>query len=475
MGRADMTLPEAVQRYLADRGVDVDLIPHSPTARIQQAADLTGVDRAQVARAVLLEAEGRLRLVVLPADRLLEFERLTSCLDADYDLAGQERVQASFPDCDPQTVPCLGAAYGIPVILDRALAEPPSLWLAVGRRDCLARVSGEAFRRLFEGCPWGSFSVPVQRSAVEELKSLPFKADNPYSPAGMEPGCMARLYALPPLPQTAQEILRLRDDPAASVDQLAERVEADPSLAAQVVRYARSPFFGYRGDIDGVREAIHRVLGFDLVVNMAVGLAAGRPFQIPAVGPLGLRAYWRHATLTAALAQQLSRRAGAAAAKPGLAYLAGLLHNFGFLLFGQLFRPEFTMLNRLAAANPEVPIVELERQVLTMGEARNFSCGGHARMGAWLMHAWGLPQEVVVSAAEHHRQDYAGEHAGYAGLVLVADRLARRLGQGDGDSAELPPAVLARLGLDEAVAEKVFERIAEAQEALDAMASLIAA
>ncbi|HHR3315961.1 TPA: HDOD domain-containing protein, partial [Klebsiella pneumoniae] len=48
---------------------------------------------------------------------------------------------------------------------------------------------------------------------------------------------------IPPLPQTAQKIIKLRVDPNASVDDITGLVETDPALAAQVVSWAASPYY----------------------------------------------------------------------------------------------------------------------------------------------------------------------------------------------------------------------------------------
>src|SRR5690554_7026234 len=81
---------------------------------------------------------------------------------------------------------------------------------------------------------------------------------------------------LPPLPEIANRIIELRTNPNASPADLAKAVELDPSLAAQVLNWSRSPFYGVQGEINTIEEAIVRVLGFDLVLNLALGLALGR-------------------------------------------------------------------------------------------------------------------------------------------------------------------------------------------------------
>ena len=284
------------------------------------------------------------------------------------------------------------------------------------------------------------------------------------------------VYELPIIPDMANRSLQLSTDPAASVKDVVEVVEMDPSLAAQVVRYARSPFFGYSGNVDSIHEAISRVLGFDLVMNIALGISSGKTFNIPEDGPLGTKAFWRHAIYTAALTQALGKAMPRQMRpKAGTAYLTGLLHNIGFMLLGHLFRPEFMVLNKLAAARPQTSIAELEKRILGMGHARHVVNMGHCQLGDWLMQSWKMPPEVIVTVREHHNEDYKGEHALYSRLTLVANRMLKRHGIGDARSEEIPEHVLKSLYLSEELVERIFEQIMEGGDALNVMAQQIAA
>ncbi|MBZ0073005.1 MAG: HDOD domain-containing protein [Thiohalobacteraceae bacterium] len=284
-----------------------------------------------------------------------------------------------------------------------------------------------------------------------------------------------QVYQLPPMPDMARRILQLRSNPDASVADLAAIIELDPSLAAQVVRYAASPFYAYRGKINSIQDAITRVLGFDLVMNMALGLATGRSFHNPIDGPLGLHAFWRHSVYTAALVQTLAKRIPPQTRpQPGMVYLAGLLHNFGFLLLGHLFPPEFKLLNKLVAAHPESPVTALEKCVLGMGQAQNMLEMGHAQIGAWLMYSWHMPDEIIVTLREHHNPDYSGEHAILAHLVMIADHVLKGLEIGDAPDADLPLRSLEIVGLSEDTIREFAEQLFENCSSLDMMARQLA-
>jgi HD-like signal output (HDOD) protein len=275
-----------------------------------------------------------------------------------------------------------------------------------------------------------------------------------------------RLEKLPPMPEMTQKILRLSAKPDADVKELVAVVELDPSLATQVMRYASSPFFSYQGKVDSVHTAITRVLGFNTVMNLALGATAARPFKIARNVPLGLDAFWRHAVYSAALVQALSSAVPKEIRPPaGMAYLAGLLHNFGHLLLGHLFKQEFLILNKFVSKYPDKPIDLIEHKVLGTN---------HGVIGSWLMEAWQLPEEIVIAVREHHNEYYQEIHAVYPQLVFLADRLLKGYDIGDAVDSQVPPALLDSLGIGEYQAMSITGRIMEGCEGLDSMASSFA-
>jgi len=278
-----------------------------------------------------------------------------------------------------------------------------------------------------------------------------------------------RVYELPPMPELGRRILALQSDPNAGVQQLAKIVQLDPSLAAQVIRYASSSYYGYTGRITNIHEAIARVLGYDMVLNLSLGLAAGRSFRIPDDGPLGLTRFWEHAVCSAVLVQKL----GAILShdirpSAGLCYLSGLLHDFGILLLGHLFPPEFKLLNNMASANPGQPVSELECRLLGMGQARDMLAMGHARVGAWLMQAWKMPEELRTALLEHHNADYRGANEVVVHLVQLADFIYPHMAELP-TASEIPGQNLVVLQL---APERVIETVAKVLESREELVSL---
>ncbi len=272
------------------------------------------------------------------------------------------------------------------------------------------------------------------------------------------------LDRLPPLPDVARRLLTMDED-AVGTRQVAEWVELDPALAAHVVRHASSPVLGVRERVHSIHEAIMR-LGVNKVTELALGLAAGSVFHLPAHGPLGAHDFWRHAVFTAAL---MHRLAGAlpdfGATKPGMAYLAGLLHNIGLLALAHLEPEDFKALNRLAQDEPDTPLGDLERRL---------GIEDHAHLGARLLRHWRMPQATVVTAQAHHEPHYRGEMHTYANLCNVAISVIKEhLGIGDGDAGYGDGPALAALGLDACQVNKEWETLCQFEDDLQAAATAL--
>jgi len=272
-----------------------------------------------------------------------------------------------------------------------------------------------------------------------------------------------RVYELPPMPELGRRILKLQSDPNASAHELADIIQLDPSLAAQVVRYANSSCCGYTDRATNIQEVISQVLGYDMVMHLAIGLAAGRSFCIPKNGPLGLKKFWEQAILSAVLVQRLGAAIPASLRPaPAQAYLGGLLHDFGVLLLGHLFPPEFHLLNKMAQANPKQSVAELECRLLGMGEAREMLAMGHAHIGAWLMEVWYMPTPLRIALLEHHNSEYQGECDVLVHLIQLSDFLLQH-GEESSGKCEFPKFSLHRLQLSPEQAQQVFAQVTQAR------------
>ncbi len=452
-----MTIPTIVSEYLRRKGGQFKARVGSGGDSLHSAIAEARLAPARVAEATVLTTGKAALMVIHPADQEPDTARVAELINRPLTRSSLQELTRLFPDCDPQAIPPLPGAFGLKAIVDPSLTAAEHVYFSAGRLGVFVRTSGADFARVTEGAVSRTVSQPREEAAV------PATDGNVESMRER----VRRLHQLPSMPGMAMQILKLRNNPYSHVSELAAIVEQDPSLSAQIIRYASSPFFGYQGRVDSVAMAIARVLGMDFVMDLAFGLSLGKSFRNPTNGPLGLNNFWQHATFTAALTQALCLRIPyMRRPSPGIAYLSGLLHNFGFLLLGHLFPDQFARLNKAMMEHPDRPITELEHEVLGIS---------HADLGLWLMEAWGMPREIIDAVHEHHNAAFRGDFAVYANLVFIANALLSRHGIGDSETLQIPPELLEATGLDEIQAEAALGTVLESRESLDFIARKMAA
>lgn len=460
-----MGVATSIKRHLDRHGISYGVHHLTAVTSPEEIPKRLGVTAKSVIRATALNDRFGLIIAVTAANELPGVELLSKLMSRKLEPATTAQVLSVFRDCDGAFIPPLGEAYGVRTVVDDSLADNEFIYFCAGDAAEVIQLSAKDYFQL-QNSAWlcSNFAVPAGHGSEE--------------PAQIETGVnlerkvnvrnmLQDVTRLPPMPKMAQQIVRLSSNPYASTKDLAKIVEIDPSLSAQVMRYARSPFFAYQGEVDSLQVAISRVLGFDMVMNLALGLATAQPFRIQRTGPVGLDGFWRHAIYSAALCQSLcAEMPSAQRPKAGLAYLAGLLHNFGHLLIGHLLKREFAKLNEHIASNPDTPVTDLEIQMFDMH---------HGEIGALLLGDWGLPEEVVVAAREHHNESYSGAYCNYSRLVQLADHLLKAHGMGDAHTRTVPPTLLADLGITEVQTLMVMNRLLEGVEGLNSMAHALAA
>jgi putative nucleotidyltransferase with HDIG domain len=454
-----MQISESVKHYLDGQDISYDLIQFSENKCITQAASDVGTSAEQVVRAVIFQDDESAMMVVLPASYILNVDTLCEQTQRCLEPVEVEDYNSLFSDLTSQCIIPLSKAYQIPVLLDQSLKEIKEFHFSSGTKGGLVKVGKEDFQNMQMDIGYENIAFPLAKLETGALSvtNLTHKRIEQR---------LEDIEGLPAMPEMAQRILQVSKDEHADANDLAKVIEVDPSLAAQIISYATSAFYAFRGEITTVREAIARVLGFELVANIAIGIAIGRSFNIPPDGPLGLNHFWRHAIYCAALVERLAKVVSKdKAIRPGLAYLCGLLHDFGHLLLGHVFPPGFTKLNQFVVANPEVSVVKLESMLLGIS---------HEEIGAQLLHKWKMPEETVFVARRHHDQEYTGEYMDYIHLVLIVDRLLCRYEIGDATDCDLPASSLESLGLTEQKVLSALNPLLETCVELDQLAERIA-
>lgn len=213
---------------------------------------------------------------------------------------------------------------------------------------------------------------------------------------------LAEHLDLPILPEAAARIIALCQDPDADAHDIHAALERDPSLASHVLRIANSALFAPVEPIVSLRQAVSR-LGMTTIRNLALAVSMqGRIFCGRKHEDL-TRRMWTHSAVAAVFAREVARRLKRNA---DVAFLCGLMHDVG--------RP---LVLQAAVERPEILATEDAAGQLLEAAMDAF----HARVGARLVQAWGLPYPIAAVIAAHHEPESAQEHVRDAQIVQLAD------------------------------------------------------
>ncbi|HEY3698828.1 MAG TPA: HDOD domain-containing protein [Spongiibacteraceae bacterium] len=451
-----MAIPAAVDSLLREHNIQYDVEALPPHTRLP----------ADAARAVMMQDGDHHLHVLYPAHSLLDVNALRRMTGLQLNALPPDQVEQLCYRRDFTHLPALPGAMNVPTLVDKKLLAGGTIALSSGTDSNLLHLHIEQFKQSLQGVTLGDFSVDLNSlggsnlDAIEDVDQIN-QAVASFTQLRIKQR-LEETLEIPPLPDTAARILKLRVDPNADVRHLTMLVETDPPLAAQVISWATSPYYGYTGKVKSVHDAIVRVLGFDVVLNLALGLALGKSLSLPKDAPKGFTSYWQQAVYCATAVEAL---AGCIPTQQrptvGVAYLAGLLHNFGYLIMAEVFPPHFSSYCRYQEANRQLSYTAIERFLL--GVTRD-------QMASWLMGLWSMPIEVCRAVRFQNESDYAGEDSAYANLIYVAMRLLRRHGIGDAPLESIPEEVFERLHLDPQRAVQAIQHVVDAsQEIIERM------
>lgn len=147
--------------YLGKRDVKYETVAHRHTLTSNQTASEARVPRQRMAKGVLFCDDDSYVLAIVPASRRVDAEALSELLgSSSLGLASEDELANLFPDCEPGAVPAVGAAYGIPSIVDASLLMQEEIYLEAGDHQHLVHLTGDEFRKIMNGVSRGNISLP---------------------------------------------------------------------------------------------------------------------------------------------------------------------------------------------------------------------------------------------------------------------------------------------------------------------------
>ncbi|BCE00756.1 HDOD domain-containing protein [Marinicellulosiphila megalodicopiae] len=447
--------PKSIESFVSQHSVDIG-------------QDIFNTNQLIKAEVVLLEdSEGTVQMF-FASNTIFELSILCELTGRSLVPMMPEKVEKIKHDCDVGEFPALDNYLNMQTFIDHRLLDIEELYIYNGSRrhvmllkDKSKLVSNENSKIIDTCTEIRSLTMESDLTLLEADHLAIHNAVDNFTSKRIKQRIEETLE-IPPLPETAQAIINLRMDPNADVNKLCKIVETDPSLSAQVVSWAGSSYYAAPGSVKSVQDAIVRVLGFELVMNLSLGLSLGKTLDLPKDGPEGVTPYWTQAVYCAtgmgSLASIIPREF-----RPtfGLAYLSGLLHNFGYLILAHSFKPQFINSCHLIDSNPHLEPFTVENHLMDVNREQ---------MAYSLMQSWRMPDEVCMAIRHQSEPLYRGPHADYAYLVYLTKQKLRQHGVISGPILPIDSSVYELLHVTEDEVDEVFETLLESKDELDSIA-----
>jgi putative nucleotidyltransferase with HDIG domain len=265
---------------------------------------------------------------------------------------------------------------------------------------------------------------------------------------------LKRLDTLPAVPRIAQKILSLRITTDEDDRALFALNEKDPPILAKIIGMSNSPLFGTGRVILTVHDA-EALLGSKRVKMIALSFAMLSSMIREPAGLLNINSLWQH-SLSVTITMDTLARLMPHDLRPSddEIYLAGLLHDIGFMVLDHLDAKLSDKFHARLAAEPGRPVEEIEAEMLEMN---------HCELGAELGRHWNLPESIIAVMRHHHsaNNEQAADGRTLATMINLAEKLLPTFGIAESVQTGIADAEWQSLGIDPSRVDEIKTRVQE--------------
>jgi len=138
-----------IKEFLDSQGVKYVVVSHAPAYTAQEVAASAHIPGKELAKTVMVKLDGTMAMAVLPASRVVDFDKLKQAAgSAKAELASEDEFRSLFPECEVGAMPPFGNLYDIPVYVERSLTEDEEIAFNAGSHKELFRMAYEDFEKL---------------------------------------------------------------------------------------------------------------------------------------------------------------------------------------------------------------------------------------------------------------------------------------------------------------------------------------
>ena len=227
---------------------------------------------------------------------------------------------------------------------------------------------------------------------------------------------------LPSLPHVLLVLLDAAHTEVISFDELSDVITKDSALTNRIITASSAAYFGGQGK-DMAFERMLVLLGLDTIKTISITASVQQFFsRFDTKNTQMLKCFWRDSLMCALTAKALAKLTGYELNDE--AYIAGLMHNMGELIFAHNFPDQYEQIAVTADSLDEMLVMEVE----------HFG-GNRFEAAAWLISGWDI--ETFISDAllfqnEPLEQIQDAHHL--VKIIYLANRLCSFHGEIDDDA-----------------------------------------
>lgn len=246
---------------------------------------------------------------------------------------------------------------------------------------------------------------------------------------------------MPAFPKSVQQIIELTTKADCSPRDLVDVIDKDPVVTVKILKVVNSAYFSLPKQVTSIGNAVV-FLGFNTIKNLALSIAAIGMLPKENAAGFDIQQYLLHSLATAGIAKKLASRLDDA--DPMDCFIAGLLHDFGKVVFAQFMPTEFCRALDASRAGKS-----------SLHDALHTIIGtDHATVGAMLIEKWRFATNLVETIGNQHGASV--KNTDMIACVFAANQISKKLAFGFGGNhcvEELPQHLAERLGgtLDEVI------------------------
>ena len=246
---------------------------------------------------------------------------------------------------------------------------------------------------------------------------------------------------MPAFPKSVQRILELTRDVNSTPKDLVDVIDKDPVVTVKILKVVNSAYYSLPRQITSIGHAVV-YLGFNTIKNLALSIAAVGVLPKDNASGFDVQQYLLHSLSTAGLAKALAQKVRDA--DPMDCFIAGLLHDFGKVVFAKFMPQEFRSALQACQASGG-----------SLHEALQERIGAdHVVVGAMLVEKWRFAPELIETIRHQHISNF--KDTDMIACVFAANQISKKLQFGFAGNPtydEFPPSVQKRLGgtLDEVI------------------------